>query len=216
MDARARTIAFGSAAALAGLTVAVAGSAHLQTLLLVSVAIGCGLAAAVALLAARPIARRMMPLLLAALAVSVGLALVAPIEKVRLLARHDFGLTVESRAELRRSMNHSYRAADSDLELLRRRGVRIGSLYVFGDPIVLLRADRAQAAPILGWGPELLDARGWRELYSELRTMLPSYIVIGRYEGTLIRSMYPAILDFVDSRYRVALDGKSGTWYALR
>ncbi len=216
LDMRARTIAFGSVAALAGLTVAVAGSAHLQTLLLMSVAIGCGVAAGVAFLAPRPIVRRMIPVLLAALAVSLGLALVAPVEKVRLLARHDFGLTVESRAELRRSMNHSYRAADSDLGLLRRRGVRIGSLYVFGDPIVLLRADRPQAAPILGWGPEVLDGRGWRELYSELRTTLPSYIVIGRYAETLIRRRYPAILDFVASRYRVALDGESGTWYALR
>jgi hypothetical protein len=82
--------------------------------------------------------------------------------------------------------------------------------------VLLLRADRPQAVPILGWGPEFLDTREWRELYSGLQTTLPPCIVVDEYARSIIRSRYPAIIEFIESRYEVAFIGESGTWYVLR
>jgi hypothetical protein len=130
--------------------------------------------------------------------------------------KDDFALTVQARADLRRSWNNSYRAADQDLKILQRRGTLPGSIYVFGDPIVLLRANRPQPVPIPGWGPEFLDTRAWRELHSELQSTLPAYINLNDYAASLIRSRYPAMLEFIRTRYRVAFVGASGTWYVLK
>jgi hypothetical protein len=208
-------IVFGVCLVLAVPIVVVAASAHVQTLLISSVVIGCCAALAACFIRSRSVAVAMLVLFVAALAISVGLASVAPVNKVRVLARHDFALTVAGRADLRRSLNYSYLAADHDLAVVRRRGAALGSLYVFGDPVLLLRAKRSQAASILGWGPELLDTRGWRALYSELVSSLPRFIVVDDQDLSIIRSGYPAILDFIESRYEIAFVGKSGTWYRL-
>ncbi len=190
---------------------------QVQTRLLVSVVIGVCAGAAAEFLTPRPSAgRRMTQILLAALAVSLGLTAIVPVTKLRMLGEHDFGLTVEARADLRRSWASSYQAADEDLQVLRSRHLPLGSLYVFGDPVLFLRANRPQAVPMLGWGPEIYDGRAWRELYSDLSSTLPSYIVMDQFPSSLIRSHYPAIMEFIQSRYRVAFVGGSGTWYALR
>ena len=86
---------------------------------------------------------------------------------------------------------------------------------MFGDPVLLLRAHRPQVVPILGWGPELLDDRAWRELDADLRSTAPPYIVVDDYVGSIIRRRYPAIIDWIESSYDVAFDGASGTWYAF-
>jgi hypothetical protein len=91
-----------------------------------------------------------------------------------------------------------------------------GPIYVFGDPIVLLRSNRSQAAPILGWGPQFLDSRAWRELYRDLRSDPPPYIVVDGHVGSFVESRYPKIVSFIRSAYEVALVGESGTWYTHR
>jgi hypothetical protein len=150
------------------------------------------------------------------LSISAGVAAVAPIRKADVLAEHDFAASVEARAELRRSLNDAYLAADRDLEALRRDGAVPGPIYVFGDPIVILRSLRTQGAPIPGWGPEFLDTRAWRELYGDLRSRPPAYIVVDRYVGSFVESRFPKIMSFIRSAYEVAFVGESGTWYRRR
>jgi hypothetical protein len=204
------------AGVVVALVIAAAGPPpELQTQLLSSVVIGCAAAIGAVLLARG--ARGggwTLGVLSVSLAVSVGLIAVVPLDKLERLAEHDFASTVQAREELRRSWTGSYAAADADLEVLRDRGMLPpGPFYVFGDPVLLLRAHRSQAVPILGWGPEFLDLRAWRELHAGLRSSSPPYIVVDDYARSLIRSRYPPILRFIGSRYEVALVGQSGTWY---
>jgi hypothetical protein len=189
-----------------------------QTLLLLSVVIGVCAGITSEMLAPRVrVSRPMLQILLAALAMSVGLAAIVPADKIRVLLEHDLALTAETRARFRESWNVAYRNADEDLELLRKSGhVLPGPIYVLGDPVLFLRANRPQAVPMLGWGPENYDSRSWRELHHDLRATLPAYIIV---DGTIelwIRSQYPALMEFIESRYKVAFVGHSGTWYVLR
>lgn len=214
---RARLLLVILAVAVAVMSLAIATSPRIQTLLLASILVGASAGIAALLFVHGEGARRVtLWVLLAMLAISAGVAAVAPIRKADVLAEHDFAASVEARAELRRSLNHAYLAADRDLEALRRDGDVPGPIYVFGDPIVILRSHRSQGAPIPGWGPEFLDTRAWRELYGDLRSRPPAYIVVDGYVGSFVESRYPKILSFIRSAYEVALVGESGTWYKLR
>ncbi len=198
---------------LAVLSSVVATHPQIQTVLLLSIVIGAAVGTAAVMVhtgRARDVLRWV---LVAMLAISVGVLAPGPVRKARLLAAHDFAATVEARADLRASLNQAYAAADRDLAILGREPVVPGPLYVFGDPIVLLRAARRQGAPILGWGPEFLDARAWRELYEELRAAPPAYIVVDPYIGSFVEKRYPKILTLIESRYEVAFVGQTGTWY---
>jgi hypothetical protein len=211
---RRRVALLALCAGLAALTFIAAIAPRVQTILIGAVVAGC--VAGVGLpFASSSMRRRMTPFVAAMLAISVGVAAVAPAQKVRALATHDLGLTVDARAELRRSLSYSYMAADHDLRALSRRGAIPGPLFVFGDPVLILRAHRPQAAPILGWGPEGLDLRAWRELASDLRADPPPYIVVDDYAGSIMRSRYPSIMEFIQARYHVDFVGAAGTWYVL-
>jgi hypothetical protein len=208
-----------AAAAALGLVSFAAASAAQQTRtrLLVAVIIGAGAAVTAGRRAAPARASRLaLHVLTAALAVSIGVAAVAPVEKLRLLREHDFARTAAARTRLRYAVNPFYRAADQDLVVLQQRAMRPGALYVFGDPILLYRANRPQAVPILGWGPEFLDDRAWRQLDSDLRATLPPYIVVDGYIERYIRRRCPSILDLIASQYEPLLSGASGTWYVVR
>ena len=84
---------------------------------------------------------------------------------------------------------------------------------MFGDPILLLRANRPQAVAVPGWGPDLLDSRAWRELDSTLRVALPPYIIVDRFSEPFVRSRSPGLMEWIESSYKVAFVGASGTWY---
>jgi hypothetical protein len=188
-----------------------------QTLLLASIAVGICAVIAAEFLISRPQLRRwMLQVSLAALAISIGLIAIAPVKKTDSLMHHDFALTVDARADLRQSWNSDYGAVDADLEVIRQGHMLPGPIYVLGNPLVLLRANRAQAVPILGWGPEIFDDRAWSELESDLRSTLPPYIVVNEFSQALIRSRHPDLMMFIRSRYKIAFIGASGTWYVLR
>ena len=153
---------------------------------------------------------------MALLALSVGLLAVAPANKVRVLAEHDFALTPDSRTGFQQSWNPAYEAADQDLEQLRSEAVLPGPLYVLGDPVVLLRAERPQALPLHGWGPEKFDARAWQELRRDLRASPPPYVVVSDLSESVIRDRSPELLELIHARYERGFDGASGTWYVRR
>ena len=216
MRPRPVTLAIGGALAAVSL---LAGQPSWQTQHWVLVPVGIGVVTAVAaeVLTGRPRPRRWaMRCLLTALAVCVGLLAIAPASKVRMLAAHDFALTAQDRTELQRSWNPAYEAADEDLQVLRSGQVLPGPLYVLGDPVVLLRAERPQALPLHGWGPEKFDARAWEEVRRGLRADPPPYVVVSNLSESLIRSRSPELLEVVDAKYEPAFDGASGTWYVRR
>jgi hypothetical protein len=157
----------------------------------------------------------MLHIAAAFLAVSVGVAAIGPAYKLRVLREHRFALTLETRKAFWWFWSEFYQRIDEDLDVLGSR-LSPGPLHVFGDPVFLLRANRPQGLPFLGLRPEFYDGRLWRELYSDLRSTLPATIIVDPYIGSVIRSRYPAIMDFIESRYEVALVGASGTWYVLR
>jgi hypothetical protein len=190
---------------------------QLQTRLLLSVIIGACAGVAAELRAMSPRPHRVMLLALAAaLAVSIGLAAIGPVNKIRTLMAYDFALTAAGRTAFQRSWNLSYLAADKDLEVLRSGNPLPGPFHVFGDQVLLLRANRRLAVPIPGWGPWFLDDRAWQELNSDLRSTLPPYIIVGADLESYIRGRSPAIMDLIASRYNVAFVGESGTWYVRR
>ena len=211
---------FGVAAGVAlGITsfFASASALEMQTRFLLAVVVG-GAAAIVAGLSTdrKPTVRKALYVMTAMLAASTGLAALSPVDKIRLLRDHDFALTPASRTTLFYAVNSFYRAADTDLAVFRRGGVRPGPFYVFGDPVLLHRAQREQAVPILGWGPEFLDNRAWQQLNSDLRAARPPYIIVDGYIESYVRNDCPAILEFIHSEYRIAFTGASGTWYVAR
>ena len=187
---------------------------QVQTQLLWFVVIGICAVIAMELFAVRARARRVLLNVVGVTgAVSIGLAAIVPVNKFRVLMRHDFALTAPSRAEFQHLWNRAYQAADEDLAILRRTEVLPGPFYVFGDPILLLRANRPQAVAVPGWGPELLDSRAWRELDSTLRVALPPYIIVDRFSEPFVRSRSPGLMEWIESSYKVAFVGASGTWY---
>ena len=167
--------------ALAGATVLAISSSvfggslpQLQTRLLLSVAIGgCAAIATEFLVPARYTRPAAWSLIALALGVSVGLLMIAPAHKFRVLVEHEFALTDEARTAFQWATYDSYRAADEDLRVLRSRDVLPGPFYVFGDPVLLLRANRQQAVPIDGWVAEYLDGKAWDEIGRDLRATLP-------------------------------------------
>lgn len=213
---RPTAIVVGSALVVLGFLVGDAAPQHAKWLL-VPVATGVGAGATAALLADRPHVRRWtVPVLVGVLAASVGVMAVAPVGKLQALVEHDFALTADARDDFQRSWNDTYRTADEDLATLQGGDVLAGPIHVFGDPVVLLRANRPQAVPIHGWGPEKFDARAWQELHRDLHTTLPPYIVVDGFSESVIRSRHPALLEFVEAEYEVAFVGASGTWYVRR
>jgi hypothetical protein len=188
---------------------------QVQTRLLWSVVIGVGAAMGGELLP--PTWHRWtQPVIAAALAVSVGLMGIMPAHKLAVLKAHRFALTNAARIAFQQSSYDSYRAADEDLAVFRKRELRPKAFYVFGDPVLLLRANLPQPIPIHGWVTEFLDGKAWSELYSQLRSVSPAYIVVDSYSDSMIRRRCPAILEFINSSYTVAFVGASGTWYVLK
>jgi hypothetical protein len=211
-----RLLALTTVGGLAVLSFVVSSRPHIQTLLLVSVAVGCCMAVITGFFALSPrVLRRVVQVLLVALAVSAGLTAIGPADKVSMLRRHHFAMTGESREDLQRSWNPLYGAVDQDLEVLRSR-LQPGALQVFGDPLLQLQANRRQATPFVSLRPELYDERAWREVYSDLRSTLPPNIVIDPLLRSSIQRRYPAIMELIQSRYKVVLVGSTGTWYVRR
>jgi hypothetical protein len=188
---------------------------QIQTRLLLSVVIGACAGIGTVLLTGPRARRWSVQVLVAALAVSVGLTAIGPIHKFRVLKGHDFALTDEARASFQRSWNGTYDAVDRGLA---RFGARLlpGPLHVFADPVILFRANRAPAIPFLGHDPHSYDRRAWREMDRDLRSTLPPNIIVDGYHEAIIRDRAPAIMELIESRYKIAFVGASGTCYVLR
>ena len=225
LAALARTVGWrpGAASIGAGVAVAImvlvlgAREPQLQTRLLLAVVTGGAAGAVAGVLTWHARTRqRLLQTCSMAIAVALGLTAIVPVNKVRTLMAHGFALTSGAREDFQRAWNHTYRAADEDLAILEQTEPLPGAIFVFGDPIVLLRSARPQAVPILGWGPEFLDRKAWQQLHADLAATLPPYIVVNPRIERMIRDDYPPMMELIESRYDVAFVGATGTWYVVR
>lgn len=152
----------------------------------------------------------------AALLVCVPLAL-APIgghganAYLRLL-RHGGGLTADGRAAARRAAGQAYRDADDAAAGL----TRPGPIFVAGDPLIYLRADRRPCVAVNGWALELYDRDLRVRLAEQLREVRPAAIfVAGPPHGydRLVRNRYPELQALLNAEYAPAARLACGTWY---
>jgi Dolichyl-phosphate-mannose-protein mannosyltransferase len=206
-----------AAGMLLGVLAFVAGAPapQTQTKLLLSVVIGCCAGIVAELSSRRPQIRRPMALVLVvALGVSIGTAAIVPAEKIGRLAKDEFAVTADARADLRRSWSQFYADADQDLGAVGR--LPAGPFQVFGRGELMLRSDRSPAVPYVALRPEFYDQRVWREVLAGLRTSPPIYVVVDFHIGEVIASRHPPMIEFIHSWYRVAFIGASGTWYVRR
>ena len=188
---------------------------QIQSRLLLSIVIGFCAAIGAELFTSPRGYRWSAQILAAALGVSIGLAAIGPTHKLRVLMDHHFALTAERRARFQRSWNANYATIDKDLVLFRAHSLP-GPLHVFGESLILFRANRAPAIPFLGHEPSSYDSRAWLEMYRDLRSTSPPNIIVDRYHASVIRSHLPAIMEFIESKYKVAFVGATGTCYVLR
>ncbi len=188
---------------------------QIQTRLLLSGVVGICAAFAAEWLTDPRARRGSMQALIVALGVSIGLTAKMPVYKFRAFMRFDCALTDEARGRFQRAWNVVYRNVDKDLDQF---GARLlpGPLHAFGNPIIVFRAHREPAIPFLGQDPHAYDTRAWREMDSDLRSTLPPNIIVDDDHASVIRERFPAIMELIGSKYKVAFIGASGTYYVLR
>jgi hypothetical protein len=91
------------------------------------------------------------------------------------------------------------------------------SIFVFGDPRLLLGSGRWQAVPHNGWALEIMVAEQWREFSQQLRQASPAHIYISDYYVRLLSERYVELMNWIERDYDpYHVDTMAGTWYRLR
>jgi hypothetical protein len=89
-------------------------------------------------------------------------------------------------------------------------------IYVFGDPLIYLVAERRQAIPINGWSWEAYPAQLWQELPRMLTAARPGYIFVDHVAIKLIPEFSPETDGFIGDNYVLVLELDKGRLYARR
>lgn len=91
------------------------------------------------------------------------------------------------------------------------------SVYVFGDPRLLLASGRKQAVAHNGWALEVMVNQQWATFSSALRAAKPPSLYVGASYRSLLERKAPEIKMWIDANYDVVFrDGFDGTWYRQR
>lgn len=91
------------------------------------------------------------------------------------------------------------------------------SIYVFGDPRLLLASGRIQAVPYNGWALEMMTAEQWREFSNLLRSVAPMHLYISDKYLRLLPGKSPELMEWISLRYDLYhTDTMAGGWYKLR
>ncbi len=90
---------------------------------------------------------------------------------------------------------------------------RPGAVYVFGDPLRQLYADRPAASPIHGWAWELQPTVMWTRVARDLDTAPAAYVYVSNEYGRLIAERAPSMQRLLAERYRPLLESADGRWY---
>jgi hypothetical protein len=87
------------------------------------------------------------------------------------------------------------------------------SLYVFGDPRILLASGRRQAAVHNGWALEVMIDEQWLSFSQALRAAHPTYLYLHSSYRALVREKAPDLSDWINTEYRpMCTDKFDGTW----
>jgi hypothetical protein len=97
-----------------------------------------------------------------------------------------------------------------------RQGSQAGSIYVFGDPRILLVSGRRQAIPVRGHAWEHLPLRMWQELPGQLLAARPAFIFVSPYDDKVLRDRAPALREALKAGYRPSRGPLNGVWWTRR
>ena len=84
---------------------------------------------------------------------------------------------------------------------------------MFGDPILLLRANRPQAVAVPDGARSCWTAGHGGSWTPTCASTLPPYIIVDRFSEPFVRSRSPGLMEWIESSYKVAFVGANGTWY---
>jgi hypothetical protein len=130
----------------------------------------------------------------------------------KIMTRSGLPLTPASQLQYQLLKAPLYRELAHDMEFLKQPGTRPGKIYVIGNPVAYVLADRQQAVPLLGWISEMLLPEQWQELASQLTVAHPNYLYVMREHDHLID---PAFRQFLTTHYLPVQTLHFGTWYQL-
>jgi len=110
-----------------------------------------------------------------------------------------------------------YADAAIDAALPVRAGSDSGPIYVFGNPLIYVLANRAQAVAMTSWASYLDPPSVWARLDNELSAVRPNYIFVLRDRSDEISSARsPRISATLSRDYVKSAQTMDGTWYMRR
>jgi hypothetical protein len=127
------------------------------------------------------------------------------------MVRSQFNLSESGQRRYQAAVSPYYKAAIAETAFLSQPNSRPGPIYVMGNPIFYLMADRAQATSMNMWSPEIFLANQWAMVARQINEAQPPYIFVDtRWRNEYIpASFYPSL----DSRYRLIRQSEAGSWY---
>jgi hypothetical protein len=105
--------------------------------------------------------------------------------------------------------------AKPEADFLEERLQDEGSVYVFGDPLILHLTGNPYAISIHSWGAEVWTHDLWAEAYSQLVETIPDMIYVSTFYVPYISEHSPEIEQMLLERYVNQRSTAEGTWYVL-
>jgi hypothetical protein len=129
-----------------------------------------------------------------------------------LMVRSGFDLTQAGQRRYQSLSSHWYQTAITETAFLKAPGSLPGDIYVIGESIFYVLADRGQAVPLLGCVPEIFLKEQWFELISQLQVAKPPYLFVASDYTEPIPDHF---MQFLTSTYRPIHQSEAGTWYQM-
>ncbi len=85
--------------------------------------------------------------------------------------------------------------------VLREDGREDATIYVFGDPIIMLLNDKTYAIPPHGWAWEFFGPELWAALPAQLAAARPDFIVLDDFYRRLMVERAPGLLSWIETEY---------------
>jgi hypothetical protein len=126
--------------------------------------------------------------------------------------RSGFDFSFEGRQRYHALVSSRYQSAIAETQFLKEPGSLPGDVYVIGEPIFYLLADRAQAVPLIGWISEMLLPEQWTELQAQLTAAQPPYVFVA---ADHLSNVSPRFMQFLTGMYKPLRQSDAGVWYQL-
>ncbi len=133
------------------------------------------------------------------------------------IARERPFISIAALERYRAATSTEYAGALVDATLPSRCGSDSGPIYVFGNPLIYVVANRPQAVAMTSWASYLFPPSIWARLDNEFSAARPSYIFVLRDRSDEISSARsPTISATVARDYVKAAQTADGVWYRRR